>query len=154
MNNPKISIIVPVYNVKNYLKRCVETLTQQTLKEIEIILVDDGSTDSSGKLCDTLAKKDSRIKVIHQKNQGLSEARNNGMKIATGDYIGFVDSVDKVALDMFEKLYNRSVITKADVVFCDYANVKNNKVVYHKSRPSDGTHVVHGTPVRGSPAWL
>ena len=90
---PLVSIVVPVYNVEKYLIRCVKSLTGQTLKDIEIILVDDGSYDNSGKICDQLKVNDSRIKVIHKSNGGLSSARNAGLNIATGEYIGFVDSM-------------------------------------------------------------
>ncbi len=90
----KISIIVPVYNVEKYLKECIESILSQTYKNIEIILIDDGSTDNSGKICDEYLKKDSRVKVIHKENGGLSDARNTGIEIASGKYIGFVDSDD------------------------------------------------------------
>ena len=97
-----ISIIIPVYNVEKYLERCVKSVINQTYKNLEIILVDDGAKDNSGKMCDELSKLDSRIKVIHKENGGLSDARNFGLKIATGDYIGFVDSDDYIADDMYE----------------------------------------------------
>lgn len=100
-----ISIIVPIYNVELYLEKCIESIINQTYKNLEIILVDDGSTDSCGKICDEYAKKDNRIKVIHKINGGLSDARNKGMEIAKGKYIGFVDGDDYVASDMYETLY-------------------------------------------------
>lgn len=96
MSTPKVSIIVPIYNVEKYLNKCVDSLINQTLKEIEIILVDDGSKDSSGLIADSYAEKDKRITVIHQCNAGLGPARNSGMKVASGEYIGFVDSDDWV----------------------------------------------------------
>ena len=101
-----VSIVVPVYNVEKYLKRCVDSIMLQTLQDIEIILVDDGSTDSSGKLCDELVKLDRRIRVIHKENGGLSSARNAGMWIARGKYIGFVDSDDTILNTMYEELAN------------------------------------------------
>ena len=99
-----VSIIVPVYKVEKYLARCVESLINQTLKNIEIILVDDGSPDNCPALCDKWAEKDERIKVIHKENAGLGFARNSGMEIAEGRFIGFVDSDDYVKNDMFEQI--------------------------------------------------
>lgn len=101
---PKVSIIVPIYNTKKYLKNCLDSILNQTYKNLEIILVDDGSTDNSGKIADDYAKKDKRVKVIHQKNAGQSTARNNGLKKATGDYISFIDSDDSVAKTFIKKL--------------------------------------------------
>ena len=115
--NPKISIIVPVYNVEQYIERCLETLISQTLKDIEIILVDDGSPDNCPEICDMYAEKDSRIKVIHKKNEGLGFARNSGLEIANGEYISFVDSDDYVTKDMCEKLYKAAIEKNADVVY-------------------------------------
>lgn len=105
MNQELISIIVPVYNIKEYLPRCVETLCGQTYENIEILLVDDGSTDGTGELCDQLGRKDSRIKVFHKENGGSSSARNYGIERASGAYIGFVDSDDYVSENMYELLY-------------------------------------------------
>ena len=105
MEKSLISIIVPVYNVEQYVKCCVESIIQQTYKNLEIILVNDGSTDNSGYICDDLAKNDNRLRVIHQENKGLSAARNSGMSIAKGKYIGFVDSDDYINVRMYEKLY-------------------------------------------------
>lgn len=99
-----ISIIIPVYNVEKYLKRCVESVCTQTMEDLEILLVDDGSTDSSGELCEQLARQDRRIRVIHKKNGGISDARNTGLKIAKGEYIGFVDSDDWIEPTMYEEL--------------------------------------------------
>ena len=103
---PKVSIIVPVYNVEKYLDRCLNSLINQTLKDIEIILVDDESPDNCPVMCDKYAENDSRIKVIHKKNGGLGFARNSGLEIAEGEYFAFVDSDDYVDLDFYEKLYN------------------------------------------------
>lgn len=103
---PKVSIVVPVYNVEKYLDRCVQSLLNQTLKDIEIILVDDGSPDNCPQMCDEYAKFDSRIKVIHKKNGGLGFARNSGAEIATGNYITFCDSDDWLDHDAYETLYN------------------------------------------------
>lgn len=115
---PKVSIIVPVYNVERYLDRCMQSLLSQTLKEIEIILVDDGSPDNCPTMCDDYAKKDLRVKVIHKKNSGLGLSRNIGMKHATGDFIAFVDSDDYVDIRMYEKLIKVADKNKSDAVFC------------------------------------
>ena len=116
MPNPKVSIIVPVYNAEKYLERCVSSLTKQTLKDIEIILVDDSSTDSSLEICKQMAEKDSRIKVIHKMNEGAGLARNAALSIANGEYIGFVDSDDFVELNMFEILYNKAIQYSSELV--------------------------------------
>ena len=99
-----IAVIVPIYKVEKYLEKCVRSIISQTYKNIEIILVDDGSPDNCGKLADNLAKTDSRIKVVHKVNGGLSSARNAGIDVAQGDYIGFVDSDDTIEPFMYEKL--------------------------------------------------
>ena len=104
--NPLISVVVPVYKVEGYINRCVDSIINQTYNNLEIILVDDGSPDKCGKICDEYAKKDKRIKVIHKLNGGLSDARNAGIKIANGKYISFVDSDDYVEIDYIEVLYN------------------------------------------------
>lgn len=102
MNDKLVTVVVPIYNVEKYLKKCVDTIINQTYQNLEIILVDDGSTDSSGKIADDYQVIDKRISVIHKENGGLSDARNAGMKIATGDYVCFIDSDDYVELDMIE----------------------------------------------------
>ena len=112
-----ISIIVPVYNVEKYIDRCMTTLLGQTYKNIEVILVDDGSPDGCPKLCDEYAKKDSRVKVVHKENGGLGLARNSGLDIATGEYIAFVDSDDYVTEDMCEKLMSAAMKYNADIVY-------------------------------------
>ncbi len=118
LNNMKISIIVPVYNVEKYLERCLDSLINQTLKDIEIICINDGSTDNSSEILKEYAKKDSRIIIINQNNQGISVARNNGMNKAKGKYIGFVDSDDWVDLDFFEKLYKAAEKHNAQMAVC------------------------------------
>ena len=105
-NSPLISVIIPVYNVEPFLKKCVESVCHQTYKNLEIIIVNDGSTDQSGKICEELAQKDTRIKILHKNNGGLSSARNAGLNIASGEYVGFVDSDDYIAYDMYEILLN------------------------------------------------
>ena len=118
LNDGLISIIVPVYNVEQYLSRCIESLINQTYEQLQIILVDDGSTDTSGEICDNYEKKDRRIAVIHKENGGLSDARNTGLKFAVGSYIGFVDSDDWVELDMYELLLDKLLYYKADIAMC------------------------------------
>ncbi len=115
----KCSIVVPCYNVERYLSQCIESLCKQTLTDIEIILVDDGSPDDSGKICDGWAERDSRIKVIHKPNGGVSAARNDGMAIANGEYIIFCDSDDWLPENALETLYNEGTSTNADVVIGD-----------------------------------
>ncbi len=116
----EISIIVPVYNVEGYLENCIDSILNQTFKDFELILVDDGSTDSSGKICDIHGEKDSRIKVIHKTNGGLSSARNAGIDRACGKYIGFVDSDDSIHPQMYEILYNLVKEYKSDISCCNY----------------------------------
>lgn len=120
---PKISVIVPVYNVEKYLDRCVNSIRNQTLSDIEIILVDDGSPDGCPALCDKFAQEDSRIKVVHKENGGLSSARNAGISVATGKYIGFVDSDDFIDFDMYEKLFECAEDNTVDFVMEDYWRV-------------------------------
>ena len=122
----KISVIVPVYNVEQYLERCVDSIINQTYKNLEIILVNDGSTDNSGQLCDELAKRDSRIKVIHKKNGGLSDARNVGVDEAKAELIGFIDSDDYIDEDMYELLINNLKAANADLSMCGHYDVYNN----------------------------
>lgn len=127
----KVSIIVPAYNVEGYIEDCLNSLINQTLKEIEIIVVNDESTDSTPKIIEKFAQKDSRIKVINQKNQGLSGARNSGLKIAQGEYIGFVDSDDYVDLDYFEKLYNTAKEYDADMTVASILKHKKDFLKYN-----------------------
>lgn len=117
--NELISIIIPVYNVEKYLSLCLESVINQTYQNLEVIIVDDGSTDHSGMICDEYAKKDNRIKVIHQENGGLSDARNKGLMNAHGEYVAFVDSDDKLNLKMYETLYRLSQKLDSDLVFCE-----------------------------------
>lgn len=126
---PLISIIVPVYNVKDYLEKCLLTICEQTYKNLEIILVDDGSSDGSGELCDLFAQKDKRIKVIHQTNAGQSAARNRGLAIAQGEYLGFVDSDDWIEPDMYDFLYYLLIENGADISICSRYIEKGGKSV-------------------------
>lgn len=140
----KISVIVPVYNVYKYLDECVGSICGQTYDNLQIILVDDGSTDGSGELCDAWEQKDSRVEVIHSKNQGVSCARNAGLERAEGELIGFVDSDDYIAPEMYELLYDRLEESGCSMVVCAY------KAVDEQGKPlgeiyeniSDGTLAV------------
>ena len=123
MMQEKISIIVPVYNVEAYLERCVESILKQTYTNLEILLVNDGSTDKSGELCDKLALRDHRIRVIHKENGGLSDARNRGIDEASSNLIGFIDSDDYIDEDMYETLYRQMVASKADLSMCGHYDV-------------------------------
>lgn len=133
-----VSIIIPVYNVKPYLQRCVQSVLQQTYRDIEVIIVDDGSTDGSGELCDELATTDNRIIVIHQDNQGLSGARNTGIRNATGEYIAFIDSDDEWLLtNGLEKLIEKADTTTDLIVFRHVDIWKNNHKTYLKEYDVD-----------------
>ena len=115
-----ISIIVPIYKVEKYLDRCINSILNQTFKDFELILVDDGSPDRCGDICEEYAKKDKRIKVIHKENGGLSDARNAGLDIATGKFIGFIDSDDFIHKDMYMVLYDAIIKSKSDISQCKF----------------------------------
>ena len=137
-----ISVIVPIYNVEKYLKRCIDSIITQTYKNLEIILVDDGSQDNCGNICDSYSAKDTRIKVIHKVNGGLSDARNAGIDVATGQYIAFVDSDDYVASNMYEILLDTIIKNNADLSICDFCSVSESGDITLKE-PSvieDGTY--------------
>ena len=119
MSEPLISVIVPIYKVEEYLDRCIKSIVNQTYKNLEIILVDDGSPDNCPQMCDNWAEKDNRIKVIHKENGGLSDARNAGLKIAKGDYISFIDSDDWINLFFYEILLDTMLKEKSDIVQCE-----------------------------------
>jgi glycosyltransferase involved in cell wall biosynthesis len=125
----KISVIVPIYKVEKYLKRCVDSIINQTCRNLEIILVDDGSPDNSGLICDEYARIDPRVRVIHKSNGGLSDARNAGIEIATGEYIGFVDSDDFIHPEMFSDLYERIRKHDADIAQCSFRAVTEDAFI-------------------------
>lgn len=124
-----ISIIIPVYNISTYLDSAIDSVVHQTYKNIEIILIDDGSTDGSSLICDEWARKDKRVKCIHQKNAGVSVARNIGFEISTGDYILFADGDDEIAVDMCEKMITKLRDDHADMCYCGYLNIFHNETV-------------------------
>lgn len=137
MNNPKISVIVPVYQVEKYLKRCVRSIQNQTYTDIQIILVDDGAKDKSPIICDKFAEEDERIVVIHKKNGGLSDARNAGLKVALGQYVGFVDSDDYIDPRMYEILLRQLEEDQSDIAICDYIRVdESHTMLENKAKTS------------------
>ena len=129
MNNKLVSIIIPVYNVELLIKDCLESVLNQTYKNIEIILIDDGSKDKSGLICDEYAKKDDRIIVIHKNNEGVSVARNIGIDKSKGDYICFIDSDDYISKYMVEHMLKKIEEEDSDIVVCNFVEEKNNKII-------------------------
>lgn len=140
MKRKKISVIIPVYNVAGYLSKCLDSVTGQTYRNLEIIVVDDGSTDGSAGICDEYAGKDSRIIVIHQKNRGLSAARNAGLEIMTGEFVGFVDSDDWIDLDYYEQMANRMEETGADIVMTGFYWAYRNREIKCRMYPHDAPY--------------
>ena len=136
MNN-KVSVIIPVYNVQDYLERCVDSIIKQTYKNIEIILIDDGSHDNSGKICDDYKKKYNNIIVIHKENEGQSIAREYGIKIAKGEYISFVDSDDFLNEKYYEKMIRLLEKSDCDIAVCDYIKFSTNKLNYNNANLID-----------------
>lgn len=144
MDNPKISVIVPVYNVEQYLPRCIDSILAQTFTNFELLLIDDGSTDNSGKVCDEYARKDSRIRVFHKKNGGVSSARNAGLDNAHGEWVAFVDSDDTLDADFLHYSF-LDIPNFVDIVFLSWAKKENGNIVYEMVLPdvtydSDSLH--------------
>ncbi|RKL66427.1 hypothetical protein CR203_16175 [Salipaludibacillus neizhouensis] len=121
--NVKVSIIVPIYNVEKYLEECIDSILAQSLRDIEVILVDDGSTDRSRDIVDEYALKDKRIKVVHQINSGVSYSRNKGVEMAAGEYIGFVDPDDWISLNCYQIMFTKAVESSADVLICGFTEI-------------------------------
>ena len=140
-----ITIIVPVYNVENYIKECIESLVNQTYQNIEIILIDDGSTDSSGCICDNYAESDSRIKVIHKKNEGLGFARNTGLMAAKGKFVTFIDSDDKADADLIERLIKGIFEFDCDTCIGGFRRISESGVVSYEEQYDDA--IFSGTNV-------
>ena len=128
--NIKLSVIVPVYNVDKYLERCLNSLVNQTLKEIEIIIVNDGSTDNSQKICEEYARKYSQVKLINKNNEGVSKARNIALKEVKGEYLTFIDSDDWIEKDAYEIMYNEAKKKNADIVQCTFREVMEDGTIY------------------------
>lgn len=137
MDAPLISVIVPIYKVERYLDRCVQSIVDQSYKHLEIILVDDGSPDHCPSMCDAWAARDSRIKVIHKENGGLSDARNAGMAIAGGEYIGFIDSDDYIAPAMYQLLLERLQVDGSDISACGVDMVYEDGSAHQMLTPED-----------------
>ena len=136
LNDPTLSIIVPIYKVETYLPTCIDSILAQTFRDFELILVDDGSPDNCPALCDAAAQKDERIRVIHQKNGGLSAARNAGLDIARGEWIGFVDSDDTVAPEMYKTLHDLAQAHHANLAICDILLVDEQNQPLALSNPA------------------
>lgn len=143
---PKVSVIIPCYGVEKYLGRCMDSVLKQTLSDIEIILVDDGSKDKVPEMCDEYARQDDRIKVIHKANGGLGYARNSGLEIATGEYVAFVDSDDYVDLSIYETLYYEAEKENADAVFCGF-NLEGVNDNWIKSNEIDSAKIFQGKDI-------
>ena len=126
----KLSIIIPVYNAEQYLNNTISNIIQQTFTDFELLLIDDGSTDSSGQLCDEWSQKDSRIKVIHQKNMGVSEARNSGLRVTQGEYIAFVDNDDLINPQMYEILISIAEKESADIVMSKECEAYEDNIIF------------------------
>ena len=137
-NELEISIIIPIYKVERYLVKCLESVLAQTFKAYEIILIDDGSPDGCGTICDEYAQKHHNINVIHQINGGLANARNRGLAVAQGKFIGFVDSDDYIDKDMFSELHNAIIDSGADIAICNFFRVENNQVIKSKQEIEAG----------------
>lgn len=156
---PKVSVIIPVYNVRNYLRKCLDSVINQSLREIEIILVDDGSTDGSGKICDEYATQDKRIQVIHESNEGLSCARNNGISISTAPFIMFVDGDDWVEQSFCELPYEAAMNHHSDMVLIAHTivdqdgNIKKNKTGMLEG-PISEAEAMNYNVVISNAAWL
>lgn len=146
---PKVSIVVPIYNVEEYLDRSIKSLISQSLQDIEIILVNDGSKDNSLAICKKYEQRDKRVKVIDKPNGGVSSARNEGIKIATGDYIGFIDPDDWIENNMYEQLYTQIRETRCEVAMCNFV-IDDNRSIKEIYIPTD-EHVLNRQDIR---EWL
>ena len=161
MNSPLVSVIVPVYNVEKYLEKCLDSITRQTYENLEIILVDDGSTDDSGRMIDEYKKgtKDKRIRIIHKKNGGLSSARNAGLELMKGEWVVFVDSDDYISRDFVETLYNLAIKNNAEIATCSFESFSDDGSILKKS-PSwpngamSGTEAINDMFANKRPAYI
>ncbi|WP_130858651.1 glycosyltransferase family 2 protein [Gracilibacillus phocaeensis] len=142
----EISMIVPVYNLEKFLPKCIDSILAQTFQAFELILVNDGSTDASGELCDAYAKRDKRVKVIHKENGGVASSRNAGLEMAKGRYIGFVDNDDYINEQMLELLYTNAMKYDSDMVACDFVKVNEDQLVDRKCA-SDDYKIQHFTNI-------
>ena len=133
---PKISVIVPVYNTEKYLHRCIDSILAQTFEDFELLLIDDGSKDNSGAICDEYAARDSRVRVFHKENGGVSSARNLGLDNAVGEWIAWVDSDDYIAPNMYECLYETAKRDEADIVYCNFFIDYGDEKIRYRLAPS------------------
>ena len=131
MDEKLVSVIIPAYNIEDYIGRCLDSIISQTYKNLEIIVVDDGSRDYTGEILDNYAKKDRRIKVIHKENGGVSSARNKGIEAAEGDYIGFIDGDDLIEPEMYKTLVDLLEEENADIAHCGYQMVFPDRIDYY-----------------------
>lgn len=146
MLSPKISIIIPIYNAEHSLPKMLNSILKQTFCDFEVLLINDGSTDSSGTICNKYAQKDTRFKAIHQLNAGVSAARQTGLENAQGEYIIHADADDWIEPAMLEELYNKAIKENADVVICDFYTNNGNIEKYVKQQPNGLDHIsiLHG----------
>ena len=137
---PKISVIIPVYNIENEVTRCIDSVMNQSFRDLEIILVDDGSIDNSGSICDEYQQRDVRIRVIHKENGGLSDARNVGMDAATGEYLAFVDGDDWIDVNMYKDMYEYMLEMKAEIAVCRYREINGNDISFSGEKKTFSSH--------------
>ena len=156
--NEMISVIIPVYNVEKYIERCLDSVISQSYPNLDIIIVDDGTTDKSGEICDKYALSDTRIRVFHTENAGLGEARNRGLREATGEYISFIDSDDWVEEDFYKELIEAIQKSDADISICGYyeclGHNRTPKLQYDKEFMKSGKEILHYTMTAGSEYWF
>ena len=139
---PTISVIAPVYNTEKYLPRCIDSILAQTFTDFELLLIDDGSKDNSGAVCDEYASKDERVRVFHKENGGVSSARNVGLDNAKGEWITFVDSDDWIAETMYQEMYELATLENADIVYCDINMVFSSHQIVWKAA-NHATHKIN-----------
>ncbi|MGI5880038.1 MAG: glycosyltransferase [Syntrophomonadaceae bacterium] len=153
--NPKLSVIVPVYNAKKYLRQCIDSILSQDFTELELILINDGSMDGSGAICDEFAGRDSRVKVVHGINEGVSKARNKGMEMALGEYIGFVDADDWIEANMYSEMLNMINHYQADMGICGFIR-DDGVVIRNRLLPVDNQMVYFGNTLKEKllPAYI
>lgn len=140
---PLISIVIPIYNVEQYLSTCLDSIVHQTYPHLEIVLVDDGSTDSCSEICDAYAEKDGRIKVIHKQNSGLSDARNFGLKCATGEYIALIDSDDFISLNFCDRMLNTILSNNVEIAECGFQRFENEREIFVQKENSISEDLVY-----------
>ncbi len=157
---PLISVIIPVFNVEPYLSRCLDSIINQTYRNYEVVMVDDGSTDESGRICDKYAIENSFMKVMHKENEGLSEARNNGIEVANGDYITFIDGDDYVEESYIETLVREAISNNSDIVICSHKTISARKVVNPENNSISNypkeviiEKMLYSDPIIGVSAW-